>query len=345
MKQLQKYIIQNLSILFLSIFLPLFSIASVIFMIKLATYTAVIQIDILELLKLYIFILPELLFYTLPISFFVASTLTLFKLSNDNEIVVLFSLGIHPKNILSILLKPALFLTILLAFNFFILFPHAKVLSKNFIKYKKIEASFNLSASEYGHKFGDWLLYVGDENKNENKTYSNIFLFNKNIQEESIIVAKKAKILNINGILKLKLENGQGYTYSSEKFSQIDFDTLYLNDSSDASSKNSLITYKTPIKYWQDYPINPKKKKMLITNILLSIFPILSLFVVLSIGIVHVRHQKTKIYLYLFLGTLVYYGASFGLQKTFGFYSIPLVTILWIGVSYILYRKTIVAKF
>lgn len=343
MKQLQKYIIQNLSVLFFSIFMPLFAIASVIFMIKLATYTAIIQFTIIEMLKLYIFILPELLFYTLPISFFVAATLTLFKLSNDNEIIVLFSLGIHPKHILKIFLKPALLLTILLSINFFMLFPHAKVLSKNFIKYKKTEALFNLSASEYGHKFGNWLLYVGNEN--DNKTYSNIFLFNKDIQEESIIIAKKAQILNIDGVLKLKLEDGQGYTYSSEKLSQIDFNILYLNDTTDLSTKEHLITYKTPIKYWEDYQTNSEKKKKLITNILLSLFPIFSLFVVLSIGIVHIRHQKTKIYLYLFLVTLLYYGASFGLQKTFGFYIIPIVSVLWLSISYILYRKIIVAKF
>ena len=89
MDKLQKYIIHNLSIIFLSIFLPLFAIASVIFLIKLATYTAVIQLSIWEMTKLYIFVLPELLFYTLPITFFIATTLSLFQLSNDNEIVVI----------------------------------------------------------------------------------------------------------------------------------------------------------------------------------------------------------------------------------------------------------------
>jgi len=81
---LQNYIKQSLSLIFLSIFLPLFSIASIVFLIKLATYTAVIQLSILEMGKLFLFMLPELLFYTLPISFFVAITLALFKLSNEN---------------------------------------------------------------------------------------------------------------------------------------------------------------------------------------------------------------------------------------------------------------------
>ncbi|MCK4974507.1 MAG: LptF/LptG family permease, partial [Sulfurimonas sp.] len=91
MNILQKYIKESLWVIFISIFLPLFSIASVVFLIKLATYTAVIQLSLWEMAKLFFFIVPELLFYTLPISFFVAATLTLFKLSNDNEIVVLFA--------------------------------------------------------------------------------------------------------------------------------------------------------------------------------------------------------------------------------------------------------------
>ena len=69
MNRLEKYIINNLSILFLSIFSALFTIASVIFLIKLATYTAIIQLSVWEMAKLYIFVIPELLFFTLPITF------------------------------------------------------------------------------------------------------------------------------------------------------------------------------------------------------------------------------------------------------------------------------------
>ena len=174
MQNLKKYLRDSFSILFISIFLPLFAIASIVFLIKLATYTAVIQLSILEMGKLYLFILPEILFYIFPLSFFVAATLTLFKLSNDNEIVVIFSLGVKPRLIINSFLKPAIFLTILLILNFLFIFPHAKVLSKNFISYKTSQAKFNLSASEYGNRFGDWLLYIGEENKD--KTYSDVVL-------------------------------------------------------------------------------------------------------------------------------------------------------------------------
>ncbi len=339
MNILQKYIKESLWIIFISIFLPLFSIASVVFLIKLATYTAVIQLSLWEMAKLFFFIVPELLFYTLPISFFVAATLTLFKLSNDNEIVVLFALGIHPKLILKTLFTPALFLSTILLFNFFVLFPHAKVLSSNFISYKKSEAKFNLSASEFGHKFGEWLLYIGKDNGNE--TYSDVILFNKNQEEEVLIGAKKAEIINESGILRLKLSSGEGYSYSKEKFTQIDFETMYINN----TMQTDLHKYKTPMEYWLPETASKKRTRMLITDILFSIFPVLSLFLIASIGIVHARHQKGKVYLFLFSGILIYDTLALVLQPALSFYTIPVLIIGWTVATYIIYQKYIVSKF
>ena len=319
--------------------MPLFTIASVIFSIKLATYTAVIQLTLLDMGKLYIFVLPEILFYTLPISFFVAATLSLFKLSNDNEMVVLFSLGIKPSFIIQTLFKPAILLSTLLIFNFFILFPHAKVLSSNFISYKKSEAKFNLSASEFGHSFGDWLLYLGKDN--ENGTYSKVLLFNKKKEEEVLIAAKTAQIINDSGILRLKLKDGEGYSYSKDKFTQINFQTMLIN----STMKTSLKEYKQPLQYCMSKDHYKKNKRVFITDIILSLFPVLSLFLVASIGIVHTRHQKSRIYLYLFSGVVLFYGLTLGLQKLLGFYTIPLVIITWAISTYILYKKNILNRF
>jgi len=339
MNKIQTYLLSNLSSLFVSIFMPLFAIASVIFSIKLATYTAVIQLSLLDMGKLYMFVLPEILFYTLPISFFVAATLSLFKLSNDNEMVVLFSLGIKPNFIIKTLLKPALLLSTLLAFNFFILFPHAKVLSSNFVSYKKSEAKFNLSASEFGHSFGDWLLYLGEDSADG--TYSKVFLFNKKKEEEILISAQSAELMNDSGILRLKLKNGEGYSYSKDNFSQINFQTMLIN----STMKTSLKEYKKPLDYWLSKGNQKKKKRMFITDTLLSLFPILSLFLVASIGIVHARHQKSRVYLYLFTGVVIFYGAALGLHKQLDFYTIPIVIITWSIATYIIYKKNIVNRF
>ena len=339
MTRLKHYITANLSSLFISIFLPLFAIASVILFIKLATYTAVIQLSVWEMTKLYIFRLPEILFYTLPISFFIASALSLLKLSNDNEIVVIFALGIKPSYIIKTLLRPALLLSMVLILDFLILFPHATVLSANFVSYKKSEAKFNLEASEFGNSFGDWLLYLGK--KENDGSFSKVFLFNKKEKEEILIAAKKAKLLNDSGILRLKLYDGEGYSYSKEKFTQINFETMIIND----TMKTDMRVYKRPLEFWLSDDRAKDKKQMLITDLLMSLFPVLCLFFVVTIGVVHARHGKSQIYLFLFVGIILYYGATIGLQNTLGFYTIPTVILTWLIITYTMYRNTILKRF
>jgi lipopolysaccharide export system permease protein len=253
--------------------------------------------------------------------------------------IVLFSLGIKPSRLLRILLKPAFLLSFLLFCISFIVIPHTTTLSKNFIQYKKSEAKFNLSASEYGHKFGQWLLYMGHSN-NKN-IYTDVFLFKKDKKEEIIIISQTAKILNEAGILKMKLSNGQAYTYSKEKFSQLDFKTMYIND----SLSTNLIKYESPLEYWFSDIDKKKKKKWIIIYTVLCLFPLSVLLFSLSFGIVHTRHQKTKIYLFLFLTTILYYGMTIGLYKSIGYVTIPLVLISFLILSYITYYKRIVTKF
>jgi lipopolysaccharide export system permease protein len=227
----------------------------------------------------------------------------------------------------------------LLAFNFLVLFPHTTVLSSNFISYKKSKAKFNLSASEYGHSFGNWLLYI--KKNNPDGTYGDVFLFNKDKKEEILVSAKKAEIINESGVLKLKLTDGEGYSYSKEKFSQINFETMHIND----TMTTDLTKYRTPLAYWTSEDRRESKTHMLITDILLSLFPVMSLFLAVSIGVVHIRHNKGRIYLYMFVSILIFYGATLGLQEFFLFYTIPLVILSWMAVTYSIYKKSIVARF
>ncbi len=339
MHKLKRYIIKNFTLLFLSIFLPLFSIASVIFMIKLATYTAIIQLTFGEMVKLYLFVLPEILFYTLPVTFFVSATLTLFRLSNDNEMIVIFALGIHPNFILKTLLKPAILLTILLSFDFFVLFPHATVLSSNFVSYKKSEAKFNIKASEFGNNFGNWLLYVG--HNNADGSFGDVFLFNKEKEHEILLGANKAQVINQNGILKLKLTSGKGYSYTSDTLSQINYQTIVIND----MMKTDLTTYRKPLDYWLSSDRAESKRHMFITDVLLSLFPLLSLFLAVALGIVHARHQKSYVYMALFIAIVLYYGATIGLIDVIGFYTIGFVFTAWIAVTYAIYKRKIIERF
>ena len=106
-----------------------------------------------------------------------------------------------------------------------------------------------------------------------------------------------------------------------------------------------LTTYRKPLDYWRSSDRADSKKHMFITDTLLSLFPIISLFMVVAIGVIHARHQKGYIYLYLFLSIVIYYGATIGLIDVIGFYTIPIVFSLWLITSYSIYKKKILARF
>lgn len=340
MDKLRRYVLSNLSLLFYSIFLPLFAIASVIFMIKLATYTAVIQISPAEMAKLYLFVLPELLFYTLPIAFVVSGALALFRLSNDNEMVVVFSLGIPPRFIARVLVVPALLLSLLLLIDYLMVTPYIKIISSNFLDQKKAEAKFNLSASEFGHNFGQWMLFI-NESDNAKRSYGDIVLFSKEMKDEILIYAHNAELINDNGVLQFRLDEGESYSYNDEGFKQMPFKTAYINDM--LSTEPTI--YRNTLDYWSNQDRREKKDKLLVTNTLFSLFPLLSVFLIIAMGIVHARHQKRWIYLWLFLSIVGFYSAAIIAQQSLGFHAIWAVSLFWLILSYGFYKRLVGNRF
>jgi lipopolysaccharide export system permease protein len=340
MGKLRHYIFAQLNILFFSIFIPLFVIASVIFMIKLATYTSIIQLTVGEMGKLYLFVLPELLFYTLPISFIVAATLSLYRLSNDNEMVVVFSLGISPAFLVRILSLPAFLLALVLLSDFLIVTPYIKSISKNFLAQKKAEAKFNLSASEFGHNFGDWMLFISKSDNND-RTYGDVVLFNKNLKEEVLLIATQAELKNHQGNLQLQLHNGEGYTYNDEDFKRMQYKTLSINDM--ITNDNSL--YTNTFEYWTSPIDHEYRKNLLITNTLLSLFPLLSLFIIVGLGVVHARHQKRWIYLWLFVTIILFYSSAILIGRMIDYHAIWVVALAWLVVTYFIYRQLVGNRF
>ena len=340
MDKLRRYILSNLSILFFSIFLPLFAIASVIFMIKLATYTAVIQLSLAEMGKLYLFVVPELLFYTLPIAFVVGAALALYRLSNDNEMVVVFSLGISPLFIARVLAFPAFLLSLLLFVNFVVVTPYIKIISGNFLEKKRAEAKFNLTASEFGHHFGDWMLFI-NKSDIESRVFGDVVLFNKEMKDEILIKAEKAELINKKGVLQLRLDNGVSYSYDNELLRTMLFKTGYIND----KLSTDPMVYRNTLDYWTNDELRERKDQRFIMNTLMSLFPLLSIFFVIAVGIVHARHQKRWIYLWLFLSIVGFYSASIVTQQWLGYHTIWVVTLIWLIVTYGFYKRLVGSRF
>ena len=335
MDRVKGYIYHHFSLIFFSVFIPLFFIASIIFLVKIAAVTALVQLSIYDMGQMYLFILPELLFYTLPIAFFIGATMTFAKLSFDYEMVVLFALGVAPSRIVKIMLSGALILSLLLLYISLVLVPHTTQMYKTFLKVKKSQANFNIKPSEFGQKFGDWHIYIGEQDE-DNKKYSDIALFNQNRNSENLILASQAQIVNNDGVLQFRLYDGRTHLYKNREFSVVNFDTMNINDSATMNTK----PYVSPINYWlQDDSRRPTK---FATNVLVSLFPPLSILIILSIGIIHTRSNKNPTYLYMFIAVTLFYALSFTLAKKFGISSIAIVIGIWLLGSALIYRRKIV---
>lgn len=341
MSRLESYIAKNFSEIFFSIFLPLFAIASLIFFIKIVSITSTVKVTFLELLQLYLFILPQIIFYTIPIAFFVGGAISLAKLSYDYELIVLFSLGIKPAKIAAIFLKIALFASVVLLVVSLGLIPKTKQLYKNFVAFKKSQATLNIKPTEYGQKFGNWYLFIEQPSGKPN-SFERVVLFNKEgVGTENFIMAKEAMLDTNASQLRFILKEGSGYTYEKTKLSQMDFKNMIINDPTNLQNEK----YLSVLEYWLEALHNKTRSFDLTVFVLASLFPILCIPLMLSIGILNPRYQKNYSYLFVFLGVVLYYVLIYSISKTLMFYAPAVIIPMWLAISYIIYQKTIKKRY
>ncbi|NPA28686.1 MAG: LptF/LptG family permease [Epsilonproteobacteria bacterium] len=311
-KTVSGYLIRTFSGLFFSIFSPIIAIGSLILFIRIAKLTEVTHMSVEEMFLMYSYFIPTMLFYTLPITFFAALTLTMVRLSNDFENIVLFSFGIAPKTFLRYFAPLTLAATALLLLLSLALIPITKQLIKSFVNYKSIHAVLNIEASQFGQKFGDWLVFLADKDKKKNILINLVLLNSANPKEEQFLTAKYGKFFNENGIRGLKLYYGQAYRISDEQIDQINYKAMKIYHTQSVTP----FSYRNLKEYWQAAGHDRKRRKDLIIYIAVSLFPIVSLFFAFAYGILHPRYDKNFSYPAILAVTTLYYGVISSIAKT-----------------------------
>ena len=333
--KLNHYLYSQLSITFFPIFLGLFFITSIVFLVKIASLTSVITIDFFELFKLYSYVVPQIIFYTMPISFFISLVITLAKLSSEYELTVITSFGLNPINILKIFLPLILLLSALLLVVSVGLIPKTKFLTKQFLDLKTKEANFNIKASEFGQKFGDWLIYISDKN---NKVYDDVKLFKTEEKKDQFIISDTAILDNDKGDLSFKLKDGKAFVIDDKELNQIDFKSMYINDSI-ADSKVGIFT--DTYSYWKNNIKNKIDLDDLTFFILTSLFPLFSLFLVITFGYFNPRYEKNRAVLFSLIAVVLYYVLIKIIGDKILLHALYIVPIIWLIGTYILYANTI----
>ncbi len=301
MVNIRGYLSSNFTKSFLTIFLPFFLIVSLIYLVKISRLTAQIHIDFIELLSLYAYSIPDIVFYTLPISFITALANLLIRLSVDNELIALYALGLNAKKILGRLLLIGFLFTSLLFTISFLAMPLSKQFYKSFKETKKNEAKINIVSGELGQKFGNFYIYVKE--KKDNTLYDIVIYNRTDKSNEQFFSSKTGEIKYESGLTSLILHSGYGYTYSKETLQQVKYGSLTVYDKIETKG----FRFEDVVAYWSKAKDNNKRMHRLLFYAFVSLIPFLSVYLIASFTMINPRYQENRSFLVIFTTTLLLY--------------------------------------
>ncbi len=309
MVNVRGYISSNFTKSFLTIFLPFFLIISLVFLVKISALTTKIQLTFGELVTLFAYSVPEIIFYTLPLSFVAALANVLMKLSQDNELIALYALGLKANKVLrSLLLLGTLFSILLLSLSFLAM-PLSKQFYKSFKESKKSEAKLNIVEGKLGQKFGNYYIYVKEK---KDDMFHDIVIYNRtNQNEEQFFSSQKGKLNKTEDTSSLLLNDGYGYTYTKDKLQQAKYKSLEVYD----TSKKKGFQFEAIITYWSKVTENARLKRKSMFYIFASFIPLLSVYLVASFTMINPRYQADHSFIVIFASTFLLYMIASFLQK------------------------------
>jgi lipopolysaccharide export system permease protein len=292
-------------------------------------------VNFTELLQLYSYSIPDIIFYTLPLSFIAALTNVLLKLSQDTELIALYALGFNSNKVLSALLLLGLLFSLLLLTISFLAMPLNKQLYKEFKVSKKAEAKLNIVAGKLGQKFGDYYIYAASS---KNDVYEDIVIYNRTKKDEEQFFSSQKGILNKkDGVTSLLLNDGYSYTYTKDKLQQAQYKSLEVYD----TTKSKKIYFEKIITYWSKAESNIKILRRALFFLFVSLIPILSVYLVSAFAMINPRYQSNHSFLIIIFTTLGLYLTASSLEKwgTFTLLIITIISILFLGIF--LFKKRV----
>lgn len=334
---IRNYLFLAFAKLFFIFFIVLFFISSIVVLIGIAGVTFVIKISFSDLAHLYLYMLPNSIFFILPITFFATSVIALSRLSYDYELLVFFSLGISPNSIVKTFFPISILVSITLLVFSLAIVPLTNSAYRNFIAQKQSSIDVNIKGGEFGQKLGEWLIYVGDSNARE---FSDIILFsNKGLDLESFIMAERGQTSNINNYFELSLDSGVAYFAESFNIREILFKNMIVRNK---IGEPILRSYDL-MEYWSEaFGEKPTRRTRIFSqSILISLFPLFSIFLLPLFGVANPRFSKNFSYLYVIIAVVLFYTLTHLVMDYLPIFGIPLLLGIWLVGSYLLYKKFI----
>ena len=214
------------------IFFIFISISWLMQLTRLFTLSNLVQIDILNIIYLSLFLLPNLFSVILPFILIFGILLCFVRLNKDKELIAIFSLGLDIKPFKNSMMLIALIIIIFYSLlNFFI---SPKIYEIYKLKEFELRNKLNLNkvvATNFLKINQDTTI---DFEKNSNG-YQDIFINFKD-NEENIIFAKEGKIKSENTNIIFKLKNGFKLNINGNEIEKLDFSEYTLNFNNEKNS-------------------------------------------------------------------------------------------------------------
>jgi len=190
-------------------------------------------VDLFSVSKLFLFMMPYLLTYTLPIAALTATLLALGRLSSDNEIIAIRASGINLFRIISPLLTVGAILSLLLVVFNDRLIPYAHFATrKTLIEIGIKNPAAALEPGVFIKSFDKYILFI--YKIADNKLYNITIYEPQENKPTRTIIAKRGEFLSIpeKGTLKLKLIDGtadEPDEGNPNNFYKLNFKTYFIN--------------------------------------------------------------------------------------------------------------------
>jgi len=190
-------------------------------------------VDIMNVVKLFMYMMPALLTYTVPIATLIAVLLSLGRLSSDNEIITMRASGINPVHIIAPLLIIGLIISlVLLIFNDRIV-PYAHYAQrKTLVEVGTKNPAAALEPGIFINSFDRYILFIYAIDGNKLR---NIRIYEPQGEDKPtrVIIARQGEFIPVpeSNIIKLKLIDGnvdEPDPNNPNNFYKLNFKTYFM---------------------------------------------------------------------------------------------------------------------
>lgn len=243
-----------LSVLFLNITLMMEKL------LRLSRLLGGVGASLLDMSMIIIYIQPQVLILTIPMSILLSVLLTYGRMNTDNELIILKNTGMSFRDIS----KPVFYMGIagfILSISMSFYFgPKGSALLREKVSDILIrKASIAIEEGVFNTSFKDIVMLIKE--KPSLNTLSGIFILDERKKEEQkIIVAKDGSIITENDFVAISLNDGHIYITKKDTLTEISFSKYHFRLSHPAESKDKKSSELTPFELIKASKKSPEKR-------------------------------------------------------------------------------------